>query len=68
MIPLAVVCIGLLLAFANGANDNFKGVATLMGSRTTSYRRALVWATVTTALGSVTALLLARGLLEPSAT
>ncbi len=55
--------IGLLLAFANGANDNFKGVATLFGSGTTSYRRALVWATATTVLGSLAALVLARGLL-----
>ena len=55
--------IGLLLAYANGANDNFKGVATLLGSGTASYRRALLWATLTTALGSVTALFLARGLL-----
>jgi hypothetical protein len=35
---------------ANGANDNFKGVATLCGSRTTNYRRALVWATVCAAV------------------
>jgi PiT family inorganic phosphate transporter len=60
---LAVLGIGLLLAYANGANDNYKGVATLLGSGTASYRRALLWATVTTALGSVTALVLARGLL-----
>ena len=55
--------IGLLLAYANGANDNFKGVATLFGSGTTSYRRALLYAALTTALGSLTALVLARGLL-----
>ncbi len=59
-----VALVGLLLAYANGANDNFKGVATLFGSGTTGYRRALVWATLTTALGSVTALVLARGLLQ----
>ena len=63
MTPIAVLAIGLLLAYANGANDNFKGVATLLGSGTTSYRRALIWATITTALGSLTALVLARGLL-----
>jgi len=28
---LAVLGIGLLLAYANGANDNYKGVATLLG-------------------------------------
>jgi PiT family inorganic phosphate transporter len=55
--------IGLLVAFANGANDNFKGVATLFGSGTTSYRRALLWAAATTALGSLAALLLARELI-----
>jgi len=58
-----IALIGLLLAYGNGANDNFKGVATLFGSGTTSYRRALLWASVTTALGSVTALVLAHGLL-----
>jgi len=60
---LAVLGIGLLLAYANGTNDNYKGVATLLGSGTASYRRALLWATVNTALGSLTALVLARGLL-----
>lgn len=54
---------GVLLAWANGANDNFKGVATLFGSGTSSYRTALAWATLTTALGSVTAIFLAGKLL-----
>src|SRR4051812_16065338 len=52
------------LAYANGANDNFKGVATLFGSGTTDYRRALAWATFTTLLGSLTAVLLAGELLK----
>ena len=47
-----------LVACANGANDNFKGVATLYGSDTTSYRVALAWATVATFAGSMAALLL----------
>lgn len=55
---------GLFLAYANGANDNFKGVATLFGSGTTDYKRALIWATVTTALGSVAALFIAQELLH----
>ena len=50
------------ITFANGANDNFKGVATLFGSATASYRRALLWATVTTGAGSLTALALAGSL------
>ena len=64
MILVAVILIGLFLAYGNGANDNFKGVATLLGSGTTSYRGALIWATVTTGLGSVTALVVARQLLS----
>ena len=32
----------LFLAYANGANDNFKGVATLYGSNTADYKKALV--------------------------
>jgi inorganic phosphate transporter, PiT family len=57
------ILFGLFLAYANGANDNFKGVATLYGSGTTSYHRALLWATVTTFLGSTMALILAQELL-----
>lgn len=58
-----VLLSGLLLAYANGANDNFKGVATLFGSGTTGYGRALTWATLTTFLGSLAAVLLAETLL-----
>jgi PiT family inorganic phosphate transporter len=54
---------GLFLAYANGANDNFKGVATLFGSGTTGYRKALIWATLTTFAGSIVALYLAQGLI-----
>src|SRR5438045_1048342 len=60
LILLAVLC----LAYANGANDNFKGVATLFGSGTANYRRALAWATITTLLGSLTAVFLAEKLLK----
>ena len=52
------------LAYANGANDNFKGVATLFGTRTASYRRATFWAMVTTLLGSATAILLGGELIK----
>ncbi len=52
------------LAYANGSNDNFKGVASLFGSRTCSYRTAISWATITTFAGSVTALFLAQALLN----
>jgi PiT family inorganic phosphate transporter len=54
----------LFVAYTNGANDNFKGVATLFGTGTTGYRGALAWATVTTFAGSVTALLLSDTLVS----
>jgi inorganic phosphate transporter, PiT family len=53
----------LFLAYANGANDNFKGVATLYGSGTTNYKKSLIYATITTALGSLMALYLASDLI-----
>lgn len=57
---LATVC---FLAYANGANDNFKGVASLFGSGTVNYRLALTWASLTTLAGSMAALFLAQALL-----
>ena len=52
----------VLLSFANGANDNFKGVATLWGSGVTTYGRVIAWATGFTFLGSLTALWLGSAL------
>lgn len=52
------------LAYSNGANDNFKGVATLFGSGTTNYKRAINWATITTLSGSIAAIFLANELVK----
>ena len=52
------------VAFTNGANANFKGVASLYGSGTTTLRRALLWGTATTFAGSIAAAFLAEGLLK----
>lgn len=54
----------VLVAYTNGANDNFKGVATIYGSRSASYRAALTWATVMQLGGSLAATTLAAGLVE----
>ncbi len=62
--PIVVVGATLFVAYANGANDNFKGVATLFGSGTTDYRKALGWATVTTLAGSLAAFFLAGELIS----
>lgn len=53
----------LLLAWSNGANDLFKGVASLYGSGAARYRTALGWAALTTAAGSLAAIVLAAELL-----
>jgi inorganic phosphate transporter, PiT family len=58
-----IVSAMLFVAYANGANDNFKGVATLFGSSVADYSTALWWATVTTAAGSLTAFFLANRLI-----
>lgn len=63
MLVLLFVAVAFL-AWSNGANDNFKGVAALYGSGIASYRKALAWATVTTGAGSVAALFLAAELLR----
>lgn len=52
------------LAYSNGANDNFKGVASLFGSGTVGYRTAIGWATIATLAGSAAAIFLAQTLLR----
>jgi inorganic phosphate transporter, PiT family len=52
------------LAYSNGANDDFKGVASLFGSRTCGYRTAISWATITTFAGSIMSIFLAQTLLK----
>lgn len=53
----------VFVAFTNGANANFKGVASLYGSGTTTLRTAALWGTATTFVGSVVALFLAEHML-----
>ncbi len=59
---LVVGTIVLWLAYANGANDNFKGVATVFGSGASDYPGALRWATVTTFAGSLASIGVGAGL------
>ena len=54
----------LAVAYANGANDSFKGVATLYGGGAASYRTALAWGIGTTLAGSLLAAVLAEGLIK----
>jgi PiT family inorganic phosphate transporter len=64
MISAAVLMVALFLAFANGSNDNFKGVATLYGSGTASYKWALTVATIATFAGCLASVYLAETLLK----
>ena len=64
MLPALIFLAVCFLAYSNGANDNFKGVASLFGSRTCGYRTAISWATVATFAGSVAAFFLAQTLLK----
>ena len=59
-----ILIAALFLAFSNGANDNFKGFATVWGSDTLSYRQALTLATIATLAGSFAALFLADTLVQ----
>lgn len=60
---ILILISGIFLAFSNGANDNFKGVATLLGSKSAAYKVALSWATITTLAGSIAAFFLAQKLM-----
>jgi PiT family inorganic phosphate transporter len=64
MLTALIFLAACFVAYANGANDNFKGVASLFGSRVAGYRTAIGWATVTTFAGSVAAIFLAQTLLK----
>lgn len=50
------------VAYTNGANANFKGVASLYGSGTATLRQALYWGTAMTFAGSLAAAFVAGGL------
>ena len=64
MTMLLIFIATLFVAYANGANDNFKGVATLFGSRAASYRQAIGLATITTFAGCIASVFLAAELVK----
>lgn len=64
MISFLVFLAVLSVAYANGANDIFKGVATLYGGGASDYRVALIWAVCTTLAGSLLAAVLAQSLIK----
>ncbi len=64
MITLLLVALTLFVAYANGANDNFKGVATLYGSNTATFKTALAIGTVATFAGCISSVFLAEALVK----
>ena len=64
MLVALLIIATLAVAYANGANANFKGVASLFGSGTTSYVTAVRWATITTAAGCLVAMLGSGAMLQ----
>ncbi len=62
MLAMILLAVGFV-AFTNGANANFKGVASLYGSGTTTLRQAAYWGTATTFAGSLCALFASDGIL-----
>ncbi len=64
LLILGVFLIALTLgvAFANGANDVSKGIATLAGSGVSNYRRAIAWGSLCTVGGALTAAFASQGL------
>ena len=61
---ILILIAAFFLAYANGANDNFKGVATLFGSGTADFKKANAWAAFTTTLGSMASVFLAETLVK----
>lgn len=50
LLPTGIVLL-VALAYANGANDVSKAIATLAGSGVTNYKRAIAWGSTCTVLG-----------------
>ena len=64
MLLTSLAATALFLAFSNGANDNFKGFATVWGSASLSYRTALILANAATLAGGIVSIILADGLIK----
>jgi len=61
---LLLLALGIFIAYVNGANDVSKGVATLVGSGITTYKRAMIWGTVWTGIGGLAGAFLAGAMIE----
>jgi PiT family inorganic phosphate transporter len=63
-ISLLAYALVFALAFANGANDVSKAIATLVGSGVTNYRSAIIWGTAWTVIGAGAAAFVASAMIK----
>ena len=63
-ISLLAFALVFALAFANGANDVSKAIATLVGSGVSNYRPAIVWGTAWTVVGAASAAFVASAMVK----
>jgi len=68
LLALLTVGCAAAVAWANGANDVSKGVATLVGSRLATYAIALRWGTLWTVAGAISALALTTAMVKTFST
>lgn len=68
LIPLVTIACAAAVAWANGANDVSKGIATLVGSRLANYRQGLSWGTFWTVAGAMAALVFTTALVRTFST
>lgn len=63
-LSLLALLLVMALAYANGANDVSKAIATLVGSGVTNYRTAIIWGTIWTVAGAGLSALVADAMLK----
>ncbi len=61
---LVVFILGAGIAYANGANDVSKAIATLVGSGVSNYKRAILWGSLWTGVGGMSGAFLARAMVQ----
>jgi len=64
MILAALTLLVILLSFANGGNDVANGIATLVGSGVSDYKKAVVWGTIWTIAGAIISAFFALAMLK----
>jgi PiT family inorganic phosphate transporter len=64
LVFVIITLLVFVLAWANGANDAPKGVATLVGNGSASAKRAIIWGTLWTILGGIAAVMWGSALIK----